>query len=81
MNPPGSKEVKAMMGRKQLACSFCGKAAGDVAKLVAGPGVYICDECVALASRIMKRDESPQPGSHPDHVTRLQQEKHHHDAP
>ena len=43
-----------MSGRQHLACSFCGKDAADVAKLVAGPKVYICDECVAVASRIMK---------------------------
>lgn len=48
-----------MLGRKQLACSFCGKGAADVAKLVAGPKVYICDECVAVVSRIMKGDEPP----------------------
>jgi ATP-dependent protease Clp ATPase subunit len=36
-----------MFGRRRLACSFCGKDAADVAKLVAGPKVYICDECVA----------------------------------
>nr|WP_030694547.1 ClpX C4-type zinc finger protein [Streptomyces globisporus] len=34
-------------------CSFCGKPSSEVGKLVAGPGVYICDECVALAERIV----------------------------
>jgi ATP-dependent protease Clp ATPase subunit len=42
-----------MLKDKRLACSFCGKSAAEVAKLVAGPKVYICDECVAAASRIM----------------------------
>ena len=42
-----------MFKRKALACSFCGKDAAQVTKLVAGPGVYICDSCVAEASRIM----------------------------
>ena len=32
-----------------LRCSFCGKAQQQVAKLIAGPGVYICDRCVTLA--------------------------------
>ena len=41
-----------MFGRK-LACSFCGKGEADVAKLVAGPRVYICDQCAAEAIRIM----------------------------
>ncbi|MEV8626094.1 ClpX C4-type zinc finger protein [Streptomyces sp. NPDC051079] len=34
-------------------CSFCGKPSSDVKKLVAGPGVYICDDCVALAEQIV----------------------------
>ncbi|NKY15997.1 ClpX C4-type zinc finger protein [Streptomyces somaliensis] len=34
-------------------CSFCGKPDSEVGKLVAGPGVHICDECVALAERIV----------------------------
>jgi hypothetical protein len=36
-----------------LNCSFCRKSEHQVQKLVAGPGVYICNECVAIASRIM----------------------------
>jgi ATP-dependent Clp protease ATP-binding subunit ClpX len=39
--------------RRRLACSLCGKSAGQVAKLVAGPRVYICDGCVDIAKRIM----------------------------
>ncbi len=39
-------------------CSFCKKRDAEVAKLVAGPGVHICDECVAVASRLM---EAPPP--------------------
>lgn len=42
-----------MLGFRKLACSFCGKDATQVSKLVAGPKVYICDACVAEASRIM----------------------------
>ena len=34
-------------------CSFCMKSYSDVATLVAGPGVYICDECVALSSQLI----------------------------
>jgi hypothetical protein len=37
-----------------LNCSFCRKSENQVQKLVAGPGVYICDECVGIASRIME---------------------------
>ena len=42
-----------MFTRNRLACSFCGKGAAEVSKLVAGPRVFICDSCVAEASRIM----------------------------
>ncbi|MCJ8277486.1 MAG: hypothetical protein HRT44_00645, partial [Bdellovibrionales bacterium] len=31
-----------------LRCSFCGKSQNEVKKLIAGPGVYICDECIDL---------------------------------
>jgi ATP-dependent protease Clp ATPase subunit len=49
----------------KLRCSFCKKTGAEVAKLVAGPGVHICDECVAVASRLM---EAPPPqGPAPEH--------------
>ncbi len=37
-----------------LKCSFCSKTEDQVAKLVAGPRVYICDECVNIAAKLMK---------------------------
>ena len=40
-------------------CSFCAKPNTDVAKLVAGPGVYICDECVALCQQVIDADARP----------------------
>ena len=43
---------------KQLFCSFCGKNQSEVKKLIAGPSVYICDECVALCNDIIKEDTS-----------------------
>jgi hypothetical protein len=48
-----------MFMKRRLACSFCGKSAAEVSKLVAGPKVYICDECVAIASRIMSDPATP----------------------
>jgi ATP-dependent Clp protease ATP-binding subunit ClpX len=36
-----------------LRCSFCGKSHDEVGKLVAGPDVYICDECIFLAHEIL----------------------------
>jgi len=49
---------------KSLRCSFCGKHQDDVKKLVAGAKAFICNECVAIADRIMK--EAPdEPGNEP----------------
>ena len=45
----------------KLYCSFCRKSEHEVHKLVAGPGVYICDECVEVAARIMEKTGSPLP--------------------
>jgi len=42
--------------RKQLKCSFCGKTQEQVKRLVAGPGVYICDECIELCSEIIEEE-------------------------
>jgi ATP-dependent protease Clp ATPase subunit len=39
-----------------LCCSFCAKRQSDVAKLVAGPGVFICDECVGLCNEIIAEE-------------------------
>ena len=43
---------------KQLFCSFCGKNQSEVKKLIAGPSVYICNECVSLCNDIIKEDLS-----------------------
>ena len=40
--------------KKQLKCSFCGKNQDQVKRLIAGPGVYICDECIVLCSDIIQ---------------------------
>jgi ATP-dependent Clp protease ATP-binding subunit ClpX len=40
----------------QLKCSFCGKSQDQVKKLVAGPGVYICDECIELCTEIVEEE-------------------------
>jgi ClpX C4-type zinc finger protein len=44
-----------------MRCSFCGKPSDRVKKLVAGPGVYICDECVALCSQIVAEEGTREP--------------------
>lgn len=55
-----------MFKLRQLRCSFCGKKEAEVSKLVAGPRVYICDVCVAVASRIM--EDGPHDDSQPPKV-------------
>ena len=42
--------------KKQLKCSFCGKSQDQVKRLVAGPGVYICDECIELCQEIIDEE-------------------------
>lgn len=45
----------------QLKCSFCGKSQEQVRKLVAGPGVYICDECIELCNEIIEEEIGDEP--------------------
>ncbi|HUR96708.1 MAG TPA: ATP-dependent Clp protease ATP-binding subunit ClpX [Pyrinomonadaceae bacterium] len=40
-----------------LCCSFCGKSQNDVKKLIAGPGVYVCNECIDICNEIINDDE------------------------
>ena len=47
---------KATTGGKDLCCSFCGKSQKEVRKLIAGPSVYICDECVELCNDIITEE-------------------------
>src|SRR5581483_5102436 len=45
-------------------CSFCGKSHAEVKKLIAGPGVYICDNCVVLCKSVLDKDLAPQVKKH-----------------
>ncbi|MBM3682947.1 MAG: ATP-dependent Clp protease ATP-binding subunit ClpX [Actinobacteria bacterium] len=45
-------------GTELLKCSFCGKTQKQVKKLIAGPGVYICDECIELCNEILEEELS-----------------------
>jgi ATP-dependent Clp protease ATP-binding subunit ClpX len=45
----------------QLRCSFCGKAQEQVRRLIAGPGVYICDECIELCNEIIEEESGISP--------------------
>ncbi|KGF72250.1 ATP-dependent protease [Neosynechococcus sphagnicola sy1] len=60
-----------------LKCSFCGKSQEQVRKLIAGPGVYICDECVDLCNEILDEEffdgsgsATPQPSPRPEPTER-----------
>jgi ATP-dependent Clp protease ATP-binding subunit ClpX len=50
--------VTTKKGSIELLCSFCGKSKDAVRKLIAGPGVYICDDCVALCDEILAEEHS-----------------------
>src|SRR6266481_1821679 len=39
-------------------CSFCGKSHAEVRKLIAGPGVYICDNCVTLCKQVLDKEQA-----------------------
>jgi ATP-dependent Clp protease ATP-binding subunit ClpX len=46
-----------------LCCSFCGKSQNDVRKLIAGPGVYVCNECIDICNEIINDDEQNESAS------------------
>ena len=46
-------------------CSFCGKPRGEVKHLIAGPSVFICDECVSLCQRVIASAGKPPPEDEP----------------
>ena len=51
-----SKDKSGKDSEKLLYCSFCGKSQDEVRKLIAGPSVYVCDECVELCNDIIKEE-------------------------
>lgn len=57
-------------GNKVLHCSFCGKSQHEVRKLIAGPSVYVCDECISLCNEII-REGSTEKTSTADVLPRL----------
>src|SRR6476619_6814217 len=54
----GESVAKFGDGGELLKCSFCGKSQKQVKKLIAGPGVYICDECIDLCNEIIEEELS-----------------------
>ncbi len=56
-------------GGKLLYCSFCGKSQHEVRKLIAGPSVFICDECVDLCNDIIREEvQESSSESNQDHL-------------
>jgi len=53
---------KKTAGEKLLYCSFCGKSQHEVKKLIAGPSVFICDECIDLCNDIIRDEQVGAPG-------------------
>src|SRR5207244_6621959 len=49
-------------------CSFCGKSHAEVKKLIAGPGVYICDNCVVLCKNVLDKEFAAQSRKHKPRV-------------
>ena len=52
--------------KSEMRCSFCGRLHTDVAKLIAGPGIYICDGCVNLCVDILAEATHAEPPSLPE---------------
>ena len=48
--------TEKVSGEKLLYCSFCGKSQHEVRKLIAGPSVFICDECIELCNDIIREE-------------------------
>src|ERR1700754_2624446 len=64
---PDSVEVGGVASKNfELRCSFCGRLHTEVSKLVAGPGVYICDECVNLCIDVLSVASPAQPPAIPE---------------
>ena len=58
--PPGGRSEARESG-DLVRCSFCGKSQKQVDKLIAGPGVYICNECIDLCNEIIEEERAEGP--------------------
>jgi hypothetical protein len=58
-----TSEVRAATTAVQVRCSFCAKPSSEVEKVIAGPGVYICNECVGLCHDILQAEQQKPSGS------------------
>src|ERR1700738_1852990 len=68
-------DKKGSNSEKLLYCSFCGKSQHEVKKLIAGPSVYICDECIDLCNDIIREEGQKSgvaaPGANPKGMSSL----------
>ena len=55
-----TSEANTAATATQLSCSFCAKPSTGVEKIIAGPGVYICNECVGLCNDILRSEQQDQ---------------------
>src|SRR2546427_5136747 len=60
--------MKRNNGEEALRCSFCNKSQNDVRKLIAGPTVFICDECVGVCQDIIDEDQNYEPSPRNVHL-------------
>ena len=71
MSKYGSNGTRDKEGYEKVRCSFCGKPRSDVKKLIAGPNVYICNECVELCQEIVREDMESQRASAGDFIQEI----------
>lgn len=57
-----TSETQAATAAAEVRCSFCAKPGSEVEKVIAGPGVYICNECVGLCGDILRTERQRPPG-------------------
>jgi len=50
-------QLAKLIDRRELHCSFCDKGQSTVEKLIAGPRIYICNECVELCNEILNEED------------------------
>jgi hypothetical protein len=73
---PGQAMARTREGEGSLNCSFCGKSQNDVRKLIVGPEVYICDECIDLCHELIAE---PEPSEEEKKAARRWWSRHHGD--
>ena len=64
------RQGRGSEGGKILYCSFCGKSQHEVRKLIAGPSVFICDECVQLCNDIIREEIEEKTAAARSHLPR-----------